>query len=121
MKKFAFGLGLLSFVLFSFANAKEQQTVSDEAGVRATVANYIESYYTGDASRMEESLHPHYLKHTISTSDGKLKMTERTGLQMVEEIRSNGPANLPASEKTEQITVLDTVDGMASAKLVTPH
>lgn len=48
-------------------------------------------------------------------------MTEWTGLQMVEEVRTHGPVNLPASEKTERITVLDIADGMASAKLVTPH
>ena len=70
---------------------------------------------------MEKSLHPHYLKHTISKSEGKLKMTEWTGLQMVQEVRSNRPVNALASERTEQITVLDIANGMASAKLVTPH
>jgi len=70
---------------------------------------------------MEKSLHPHYLKHTISRSDGKVQMSEWTGLQMVQEVRSHGPVNLPASEKREDITVLDVANGMASAKLVTAH
>jgi hypothetical protein len=121
MKNFALGFCLLTLVLLNFSAATEQTRITDEDGVRATVTDYIESYYTGDASRMEKSLHPHYLKHTISNSDGKLRMTEWTGLQMVQEVRSNGPAALPASEKIEKVTVLDVANGMASAKLVTPH
>jgi hypothetical protein len=93
---------------------------TEEDAVRATVTNYIEAYYTGDGSRMEKSLHPHYLKHTISGSDGSLRMTEWTGLQMVQEVRAHAP-NLPASERKEQITVLDIAGDIASAKLVTTH
>jgi beta-lactamase regulating signal transducer with metallopeptidase domain len=105
-----------ALVLSCFAAAP-----TDEAAVRATVADYIEGYYTGDASRMEKSLHPHYLKHTISGSDGQLRMTERTGLQMVQDVRSHGSYDLPISEKKEQITVLDVAGDVASAKLVTTH
>jgi Putative lumazine-binding len=122
MKKLALGLGLLALVLLNFSAATEPQKTCDEsAAVRSTVNDYIESYYTGNADLMEKSLHPHYLKHTISRSDGTLKMTEWTGLQMVQEVRSHGPVNLPASEKTAQIEVLDIADDMASAKLITPH
>ena len=121
MKKFTIGAGLLTLVLLNFSAATEPQKASDEAAVRSTITDYIESYYNGDAGRMEKSLHPHYLKHTIYKADGKQKMTEWTGLQMVQEVRSVGPISVPASEKTGQITVLDVSEGMASAKLVTPH
>ena len=118
MKRFALGFGLLTLLLLNVAAATPQK-ISDEAAVRATVTDYIEGYYTSDASRMEKSLHPHYLKHTISGSDGQLRMTEKAGLQMVQDVRSVGPTNL--SEKKEQITVLDIAGDMASAKLVTAH
>jgi hypothetical protein len=39
---------------------------------------------------------------------------------MVTEIRSNGPSNLPKSDQTEQVRVLD-ITGIASASLITPH
>jgi hypothetical protein len=68
---------------------------------------------------MEKSLHPHYLKHTISGSDSHLRMTEKTGLQMVQDVRSGGPQD--PSERKEQITVLDIAGDIASTKLVTPH
>jgi hypothetical protein len=116
MKRFALGFSLLTLLLLNGLSAT--QKTSEEAAVRATVTDYIEGYYTGDAARMEKSLHPHYLKHTISGTDGQLKMTEKTGLQMVEDVRSNGrQKNL--SNKKEQITVLDVAADIASAKLVT--
>src|SRR2546421_6077427 len=122
MKRFMLGFCLLLLLVINFAaTAREVNNSRDEsAAVRATVTNYIESYYSGDAARMEKSLHPHYLKHVISTSDGNLRMTEKTGLQMVQDVRSQN-TDLPKSEQTEQITVLDVSKGMASAKLVTSH
>ncbi len=99
MKRFALGLGLLTLSLLNILSATGQQKTSEEAAVRATVTDYIEGYYTGDATRMEKSLHPHYLKHTISGSDGQLKMTEKTGLQMVQDVRSNGRAKNPSEPR----------------------
>ncbi len=120
MKCFALGFGLLTLLVFSLAATTSQKN-SDEAAVTATVNNYIESYYTGDATRMEKALHPHYLKHTISESDGRQSMTETTGLQMVQDIRHGEGTALPASERKEEITVLDVAGDIASAKLVTSH
>jgi hypothetical protein len=123
MRRFGLAFWLLSLLVINFSATAREVTNSrdDSATVRATVADYIESYYAGDAARMERSLHPHYLKHVISASDGNLKMTEKTGLQMVQDVRSQGPSDLPKSEQTEQITVLDVSSDMASAKLVTSH
>jgi hypothetical protein len=120
MKQFALTFGVCAILLLSLGAVSEPQKVtSDQAAIRATITDYIESYYTGDAARMERSLHPHYLKHTISGVDGTLKMTEKTGLQMVQDVRS-GKA-VPASERKAQINILDVSDDIASAKLVTPH
>jgi len=104
-----------AFVLSCFAAAP-----TDEQAIRATIMDYIEAYYTGDAARMEKSLHPHYLKHTIYGSEGQLKMSEWTGLQMVQAVRSHVP-KVPASGKKDQITVLDIAGDVASAKLVTTY
>jgi hypothetical protein len=120
MKRFALGFGLFILLLLNLSAAAQPQKTSDESAVRAVVADYIEAYYTGDAARMERSLHPHYLKHTVFNSEGKVRMSETTGLQMVQDIRS-GPTDLPASERIEQITVLDVAGDIASAKLVTAH
>jgi hypothetical protein len=39
---------------------------------------------------------------------------------MVDSILTQGPADMPAAEKTEQISVMDVSGDVASAKLVTP-
>jgi Putative lumazine-binding len=117
MKSFALSLTLCLSLLLSIS-AKAQNSTNDPAAVRATVTNYIEAYYTGDAPRMEASLHPHYLKHMIH---GDREIREKTGAQMVEEVRSHGPADIPAAEKTEQVSVMDVAGDIATAKLVTPH
>ena len=122
MKRIALAFGLLAVLLLNLNAATGPQKASnDQAAIRATVTGYIESYFTSDPARMEKSLHPHYLKHTISGADGALRMTEKTSLQMIEDVRSGKPAGIPASERKEQITVLDVTGDIASAKLVTPR
>jgi len=51
---------------------------------------------------------------------GDIPVREKTGLQMVREVRSHGPLTFPC-ERTEQISVLDVSGDIASAKLITPH
>ena len=99
------------------ANCQQKEPTDDVSAIRATVTNYIEGYFTGDAQRMEQTLHPHYLKHIIH---GDIPMRERTGAEMIREVRKSGPADFPAPEKTEQVSVLDVAGDIASAKLVTP-
>jgi len=98
-------------------NQCANQQVHRRRHVRATVTNYIEAYYTGDAHLMAQTLHPHYLKHMIH---GDIPMRERTGSQMVQEVRDHGQAELPQADKTEQVSVLDVTGNIASAKLITP-
>jgi hypothetical protein len=109
---------LLCLSLSTISLASQPSRTNDENAIRATVTDYIQGYYYGDAARMEKSLHPHYLKHTVSGSDNDVHMTERTGLQMVQDIRAQGKHEPPANQKQE-ITVLDVTDDIASAKLVT--
>jgi hypothetical protein len=49
MKRLALGFALLILLVLNFAYATQQQKASDEQAIRATVTDYIESYYTGDA------------------------------------------------------------------------
>ena len=117
MNRLAVGLSvLLSFGLS--LNAQTQKTSGDDASaVRSTVTNYIEAYYTGDPVRMEQTLHPQYLKHKIH---GNIPVREQTRAQLVQSTRSGQGTHLTQAERTEQVTVLDVAGNIASAKLVTP-
>jgi hypothetical protein len=108
----------LSLALLSSLSTQAQTKTNDSAAVEATVTNYIEAYYTGDAARMQATLHAHYLKHMIHRD---IPMREWTGQQMLESLRPNGPAEMSPDEKTEQVSVMDISGEIASAKLVTPH
>ena len=122
MKSLLFGFGALTILLLTFPAASQPQKPSDREAVRGTVAEYIEGYYTGDARRVERSLHPHYLKHMIiSGVDEPLRITDKTGLELVQEVSTHGPSDLPMSERKEQISVLDITGDIASVKLVTAH
>jgi hypothetical protein len=117
MNRLALTLSLLLLFSFSIQAQDSRTSNDDDSAVRATVTNYIQGYFTGDARRMEQTLHPHYLKHVIH---GDIPMREMTGADMIKYVRRDGPPNMLAADKTQQVTVLDLVGDMASAKLVTP-
>jgi Putative lumazine-binding len=121
MKRIASGL-TFAFLMVTFQcsaqQAQQKGSPSDVLAVQATIRDYIEGYYTGDSARVERSLHPQYLKHMIRGRDESLEMIQKTGLQMIEEVRSAGSKKLSSAQK-EEITVLDVNGDIASAKLVT--
>jgi len=117
MKHPSFCLALLFLLnLLTFSQTAKAPN-DDSSAVKDTVRNYIEAYYSGDAARMEQTLHPHYLKHMIH---GDIPMREKTGVDMLEAVRSQGIPDIPQQQRTENITVLDVSENMATAKLVTP-
>ena len=111
---------VLIILLLMAAAAQPVRATDDKAAIRATIADYIEGYYLSDAARMERSLHPHYLKHTISGSNGELNIADKSGMEMVQEVR-NKKAVTPVSDRKEDITILDIAGDVASAKLVATH
>ena len=118
MKKLLFVFTLATLMFGASADAQSAPQADNAAAVQATVRNYIEAYYRGDAARMQATLDSHYLKHMIH---GSIPIREKTGSQMVDEVRTHGPADLPEAQKTESISVLDISGNIASTKLVTPH
>lgn len=117
MNRLALALSTLLFFGLS-TNAQNKETPGDDASaVRSTVRNYIEAYYTGNAAQMEQTLHPHYLKHKIH---GNIPVREQTGADLVQAARTGEGTHLREAERREQITVLDVAGNIASAKLVTP-
>jgi hypothetical protein len=119
MKRLVLAFALCPFLSFNISTRAQnsQPSAAAVSAVGVTVTNYTEAYYAGDAHRMEQTLHPHYLKHMIHAD---IPMREKTGQQMVQAVRSQGVPDIPQAERTEQVTVLDVAGTIASAKLVTP-
>jgi len=107
-----------SAILISlFGVAPLTHASDDKTAIRATVLDYIEGYYLSDPVRMERSLHPAYLKHTVSGSGGDVKVVEKRGVDMVQEARNKKEVT-PEAERKEDITILDVSGDVASVKLV---
>jgi hypothetical protein len=106
-------------LLLWFVSAATAQTsrASDEAAIRATVTDYIDGYYLSDAARIERSLHPHYAKRTIGESNGELIIIDKTGMEMVEEVRNKKEVT-PASLQKKEISILAVDGDVAAVKLV---
>lgn len=117
MNRFVLALSLLFVLNLSVTAESNKGSNDDTSAIRATVTNYIEGYFTGDPQRMEQTLHPHFLKHVIHAD---VPMREKTGPEMMQDVRSEGMPDLPAPSKQERVTVLDVAGDIASAKLVTP-
>ena len=93
----------------------------ETVAIKKTVIDYIEAYYTSDATRMESSLHPHFLKHTISGSTTQAHISDRSAMDMIQHIRAGAVTPTPRAERVERVTVLDVSGDIALAKLETAH
>ena len=111
---------LLIILLWTAAAAQPVPATDDKAAIRATIADYIEGYYLSDAARMERSLHPHFLKHTISGSNGEMNIADKSGMEMVQEVRNKKEVT-PLADRKEDITIFDIAGDVASARLVASH
>ena len=111
---------LVILLLIASAAQPTRAAGDDKAAIRATIADYLEGYYLSDVTRMKRSLHPHYLKHTISGSNGELSITDKSAMEMIQEVR-NKKEITPATDRREDITIFDITGDVASAKLVASH
>jgi len=93
---------------------------NDKAAIRAAILDYIEGYYLSDAARMERSLHPRYLKYTITRSNGKLNIANKRAAEMVREVRNKKEVTA-MSDRKKDIAILDIAGDVACAKLVATH
>ena len=107
----------MAVLIVTFGVVPLARASDDAAAIRATVLDYIEGYYLSDPVRMERSLHPTYLKHTVSGSDGDVKVVEKRAVDMVQEARNKKDVT-PEADRKEDITILDVSGDVASVKLV---
>lgn len=108
---------VLLIMLLIAATTQPGRASDDRAAIRAAVTDYIEGYYLSDPVRMERSLHPQYLKHTISGSGGQLTVIKKIGMEMVREVRNKKEVT-PASQRKKEISIFAIDGDVASVKLV---
>lgn len=94
------------------------QTAADSAGIRSAALDYIEGWYTADARRMEQALHPALAKRIVET-DPRSHKSVLGHMGAKELIRSTGTGGGRAAKRHQtDVSVLDIYRGAASAKVI---
>ena len=118
MTRFVFCLTLLSVLTVANASAARAQSPADTAAITSTALDYIEGWYTADAERMERALHPHLAKRFVEElSDGSLRLTDTSALELVWQTRAGGASSVPASERRTGVRILDIFQDAASVRV----
>lgn len=92
------------------------QTAADSAAIRATALDYIDGYYTGDAARMERSLHPDLAKRIVNTDqNGRSRLGQMSAMTLVQGTRAGGGKD--ETNKREDVRILDIFQNTASVRI----
>ncbi len=108
----------LATLLLAGVHPASAQSAADSAAIRATALDYIEGFFTGDATRMEHALHPHLAKRQVMTSpQGWSNLGDMTALDLIQATARGGGKNIPANQKKTDVTILDIFQNIAMAKI----
>ncbi len=110
-------IGLLCLLLGGSAAA---QSALDTAGIRSAALNYIEGWYTADARRMEQALHPALAKRIVETDPKSHKsvLGQMGAKELIQYTRGGGGRETPAKRRQADVSILDIYQGAASAKVI---
>ena len=110
-------VSLLCAVLwFEYPPPLEGQSAADSAAIRATALDYIDGWYTNNATRMERALHPHLAKRLVwADSTGRSHLVDLTALELIQGTRSHPPT--PASERRKDVTILSSYGNVAMVRI----
>jgi putative lumazine-binding protein len=109
-------IGLFSVLLTGNARA---QSAADSAGIRAAALDYIEGWYTGDAPRMTQALHPELAKRIVQTDPKTHKsvLSQMGAPKLIQYTREGGGRDTPADRRQSDVSILDIYQGAASARV----
>lgn len=110
-------LGLAAALLV--AAAGQAQTATDSADIKKTAMNYIDGWYTGDADRMAQALHPELAKRMVMPGPkGGSYLSQMSAMTLIEGTRAGGGKDTPTDQRREDFRILDIYRGAAVAKVV---
>src|SRR5262245_64283774 len=115
MKPMLVCLSLLVLAAPVFAQAPSEQ---DLAGIKQAALDYAQSWYTGDADRMEKALSPDLAKRIVRTRDNRSRIENMGAMALVQGVRSGYGTKTPKEQQQADVTVLDVFGNAATVKLV---
>lgn len=90
----------------------------DSASIRATVLDYVDGWYTGDAARMERAVHPDLAKRIWSPDPerGRSRLENQTAMTLVQGTRRGWGRETPDSLRRREIEILEIFGNAASTR-----
>jgi len=91
---------------------------AEETAIRATVLDYVQGWYEGDAGRMERALHPELAKRVVRTdaTSGKSRLDQMSAMTLVQYTRMGGGKKTPPADRQQDVQILDVFENAASAR-----
>jgi hypothetical protein len=94
------------------------QTQADSAAIRQTALDYIQGWYTADATRMERALHPELAKRIVRTdSQGNYRLDQQSAMTLVANTRNGGGNQTPQGDRHDDVRILDIYRNAASVRV----
>lgn len=116
---------LISVSIFALLGATaiaipQSSEISDDQAITKTALDYIEGWYTGDATRMERALHPDLAKRMISTDPktNRSRFNHMGAMTLVQRTREGIGKKIPQDRQQKEVTILDRFQNAAVVKIV---
>ena len=110
---------LVLFLGVFSASAQVVVSDADKAAITQTALDYMEGWYTGDAERMERSLHPDLAKRIVRTNDkGQSRLDQMSAMSLVQGTRRGFGKETPKEKQIKDVVILDVFGNTASVKAV---
>jgi hypothetical protein len=105
--------------LTMLARGAGAQSAADTAAIRTTALDYIEGWYTADATRMERALHPELAKRIVMTdpATGRTMLRQMGAMALVQGTRSGGGSAIPVAQRKNDVKILDVYQNVASVRV----
>jgi hypothetical protein len=115
ISSFAAPVLLMSYLMAPSATG---QTQADSAAIRQTALDYIQGWYTGDATRMERALHPELAKRIVRTDSlGRSRLDQQSAMTLILGTRNGGGKDTPQANRHDDVRILDIYRNAASVRV----
>ncbi|HZA98775.1 MAG TPA: nuclear transport factor 2 family protein [Gemmatimonadales bacterium] len=94
------------------------QSSADSTAIRGAALDYVEGWYTGDATRMGRALHPELVKRIVvnDTSTRKSVLQNMGASALVNGTRHGYGKSTPKARQEKEVVILDIFGNAATAK-----
>jgi hypothetical protein len=90
---------------------------SEQAAIKATILDYVEGWYEGDAGRMQRALHSELAKRAyLPGAEGQLVLDQMGAEKLVGGVRAGLGKRTPMDQRQKDVVIYDVTGHAATAK-----